>query len=135
MTKLRFALLSVIAAAGLAASLALAGNGNSPDSRACRNSVVFGSADAPQSLTFTVMRAGAQSGLHKGQVVTLPMGAPGQQVRIVAAGCLGAGGTITLQAAELHAVNASPAAKPHSHSSTTSPTTTSKTHGHGSAAH
>ena len=125
MGKLKYVTVAVLAAAGFAASFALAdegkhhgdGNGN------CQRSVVFGSSAAPMNLTFTVMKAG-KSGLKEGGTATLPVGATGQTVRVLAVGCVGTDGTVTLRGAELHVAN--PNGDWH-HGTTTDSTTTGTT--------
>jgi hypothetical protein len=103
--KLRYVLIVAAAVAGFGASLALADNGHRGDRGKgdCKHGVVSGFASAPQSLTLTVSRANDQSGLKKGQVVTVAVGAQGQQVRVIAEGCVGTDGTLTVRGAVLQA--------------------------------
>ena len=111
--KLRYVLIVAAAVAGFGASLALADNGHRGDRGKgdCKHGVVSGFASAPQSLTLTVSRANDRSGLKNGQVVTVAVGAQGQQVRVIAEGCVGTDGTLTVRGAVLQAANPKPGKK------------------------
>jgi hypothetical protein len=126
--KLRYVLTVVAAAvAGFGASLALAddGHGHRGDRGKgdCKKAGVIGFVSAPQSLTITVDRANGRSGLKNGQVVTVAVGSTGQRVRVLAVGCVGSDGTVTVREAELHVSN--PSRKTHDGGSTTTTTTDS----------
>jgi hypothetical protein len=106
--KLRYVLIMLVAFAGFGASLALAddGHGNNGGGKGdCKHAVVFGTVSAPQTFTVTVLKANDRSGLATGQNATLSLGTQGQQVRIVAEGCVGTDGTLTVHEAELHVRN------------------------------
>jgi hypothetical protein len=120
--KLRYVTVAVLAAAGFAASFALADEGKHHGNSSCQRSVVFGSSAAPMNLTFTVTKAG-KSGLKEGDTATLPVGATGQTVRVLAVGCVGTDGTVTLRNAELHVANPNG----HKHDGTTTVTTNAET--------
>jgi len=103
--KLRYVLIMLVAFAGFGASMALADDGHGkdhPGNGDCKHSVVFGTVSAPQTFTVSVMKANDRSGLKAGQSVTLSLGTQGEQVRIVAEGCVGTDGTLTVHEAELH---------------------------------
>ncbi|HEY0417493.1 MAG TPA: hypothetical protein VGC78_14010 [Gaiellaceae bacterium] len=124
--KLRYVLVAVAAIAGFGASFALADDGHHGDKGTprCKRGIVVGHLSAPQSLTLTVDRANDRSGLKADQVITVSLGSQGQQVRLVAGGCVGADGTLTVKEAELHV------AHPRGHKGdggTTTTTTTSST--------
>ena len=123
--KLRYVLIVAAAVAGFGASLALADDGHNGGRGKgdCKHGVVFGLANAPQSLTLTVAKANDRSGFTKGQVVTVAVGAQGQQLRVVAEGCVGTDGTLTVREAELHA-GLPRGAGDHDGSTTSSTTTT-----------
>jgi hypothetical protein len=128
--KLRYVLTVVAAAvAGFGASMALAddGHGHKGDRGKgdCKKAGVIGFASAPQSLTITVDRANGRSGLKNGQVVTVSVGSTGQRVRVLAVGCVGTDGTVTVREAELHAANPPKPRQKHDGGSTTSTTTES----------
>lgn len=99
--KLKLVLITLVASAGFAASYALADNGHqNGNAKDCRGAVL-GTMSAPQSLTITVVR-GRHSGFTPGQVVTLSVGSTGQTLRVVAEGCTGTNGTLTVRGAQLH---------------------------------
>jgi hypothetical protein len=127
--KLRYVLTVVAAVAGFGASLALADDGHRGDRGKgdCKKTAVVGFATAPQSLTLTVDRANGRSGLKNGQVVTVAVGASGQRVRVLAVGCVGSDGTVTVREAELHAANPPKSRKGHDGGSTTTTTESSST--------
>jgi hypothetical protein len=120
--KLKALLVTLVAVAGFGASYALAGDGRGHDSAAsaksCRRSGVLGTVAAPQTFTMTIMRAGRRSSLVEGQVVTVAVGADGQQVRLLTEGCVGTDGTLTVRSALLQART------PRSHDGTTTTDTT-----------
>jgi hypothetical protein len=109
--KFRYVLIMLVAFAGFGASLALADDGhgkngeNGAGKSDCKHGAVLGTISAPQSFTLTVVKASDQTGFKPGQTVTVSLGSQGQQVRIVAEGCVGTDGTITVHEAELHARN------------------------------
>lgn len=116
--KLRIMLLIGMAAAGVAASYALAdGHGNGRDAYAstgaqCQRVHVLGTVPA-QELTVTVTRAGKESSLAPGDTVTVALGSTGQNVRVNVEGCLATGTTVTGttvtgEAAVLHVLPADP---------------------------
>ncbi len=125
--KLRYVLIVAAAVAGFGASLALADDGHKGDRGKgdCKHGVVLGLANAPQSLTLTVARANDGSGVKKGQVITVAVGSQGQQLRVIAEGCVGTDGTLTVREAVLHA--AKPRTKGDHDGTTTSPTSTATT--------
>ena len=95
--KLKFVLLALVGAAGTMASFALADSGHNghehaatTKDRQCSRAVVFGTAAAPQSFTVTVTHAGRNSPFHTGDVVTVSLGAQGQNVAVSGFGCAGA---------------------------------------------
>ena len=106
--KFRYVLITLVALAGFGASLALADDGhgtNGAGKSDCKHGAVLGTVSAPQSFTLTVVKASDKTGFKVGQTVTLSLGSQGEQVRIVAEGCVGTDGTITVHEAELHARN------------------------------
>jgi len=106
--KFRYVFLTLVAVAGFGASLAIADDGHGRNGAAggdCKHGVVLGTLSGPQTFTLTVDRANDRSGLKDGQVVTVALGAQSSQVRMVAEGCVGTDGTLTVRNAELHARN------------------------------
>jgi hypothetical protein len=93
--KLKIVLLALVGAAGATASFALAapshhGRGhekNSAKDQPCSRAVVFGATTGPQSFTVTVKHAGRHSQFKVGDVVTVSVGAPGQNVEVTGLGC------------------------------------------------
>ncbi len=92
--KLRVVLLALVGAAGAMASYALADSGhngrghvNAAKEQSCSKAVVFGTAAAPQSFTVTVTHSGPKSPFHTGDVVTVSLGAQGQNVEVAGFGC------------------------------------------------
>jgi hypothetical protein len=100
--KLKLVLITLVASAGFAASYALADNGNNQNGNGhgCHGAL-HGTMAAPQSFTVTVGKAGKHSGFKAGDVVTLSVGASGQNIRVVAEGCTGTDGTMTVRGVEL----------------------------------
>jgi hypothetical protein len=106
--KLKIVLLALVGAAGATASFALAapshhGRGherNSAKDQPCSRAVVFGATTGPQSFTVTVKRAGPRSQFKVGDVVTVSVGAPGQNVEVTGLGCAN-GSTLQASAALL----------------------------------
>ena len=100
--KLKLVLITLVASAGFAASYALADNGNNQNGNGhgCHGAL-HGTMSAPQSLTVTVGKAGRHSDFKAGDVVTLSLGASGQTIRVVAEGCTGTNGTMTVRGVEL----------------------------------
>ena len=100
--KLKLVLITLVASAGFAASYALADNGNNQNGNGhdCHGAL-HGTMAAPQSLTVTVGKAGRHSDFKTGDVVTLSLGTSGQTIRVVAEGCTGTNGTMTVRGVEL----------------------------------
>jgi hypothetical protein len=121
------ALLLVVFAAGLGASLALADSGKPHDKGAGCRPVRLEGTVAPQSLTLTVAHSGPEGLVAAGSQVTLTLGSAGQTVRANVEACsTGTGSALqfTVRQVELHAV------KPENSESTgAGSTTTGKGHG------
>ncbi len=121
------ALLLVVFAAGLGASLALADNGKGHDKGSGCQPVRLEGTVAPQSLTLTVTHSGPEGLVAAGSQVTLTLGSTGQTVRANVEACSTGTGSalqLTVRQVELHAV------KPeHTESTGTGTTTTGKGHG------
>jgi len=98
--KLKLVLITLVATAGFAASYALADNGNQNGEGHGCHGAVLGTMAAPQSLTVTIGKA--RHGFTAGQVITLSVGTTGQTLRVVAQGCVGTNGTLTVRGALLH---------------------------------
>ena len=91
-------LLVVCAAAGVGASVAVAGNrnGGAPGDpgKACRATMIAGTV-APQTFTLTVMRALGHGSPAAGSTVAVTIGGSGQTVVASVGACSGANGTTT----------------------------------------
>jgi hypothetical protein len=120
--KLKVILVTLVATAGFAASYALADNGNQNGDSHCHGAVL-GTMAAPQSLTVTV-RKSRPGGFTAGQVVTLSVGSSGQTLRVVAEGCVGTNGTLTVRGALLHVMGGN---GDNHHEGTTTETTSHET--------
>jgi len=109
--KLKILLLVGIGVAGLGASYALADAGHGRGKpfhegkgASCRRTVLLGTAEAPQTLTVTVTRAGRKSPFTSGQAVAVQLGSTGQSVRVNVVGCAD-GSTLTANGAVLQVVS------------------------------
>ncbi len=135
--KLKIMVLMLFGVAGVGASFALAEGGkhNVP----CQWTHVFGTVSAPQTFTVTATKSREHGNVQPGQVVTVALGGPNQNVRFNGVGCVGTDGTVTVRGAELHVMpNVTPGGdsnhqgdgdgdhKPPTTTSTTTTTTTTR---------
>ena len=129
--KARILLLPVLAFAGIGASYALANGGDhhgradtstSTTAGSCQRTHVRGTAASPQTFVVTVAKAGDDSSVAPGQVVTVSVGQAGQTVAVNVEGCLTGPSSLAAREAELHAFSTVT-------TSTTGGTTTTGGHG------
>ena len=101
-------LLVVCAAAGVGASVAVAGNrdggGQGDRGKACRATMLAGTV-APQTFTLTVMRALGHNSPAAGSTVTVTIGGSGQTVLASVGACSGGTGTTTSSSLTVHSVD------------------------------
>src|SRR4029077_9783958 len=87
----------------------------------CQRAHVHGTAASPQTFVVTVAKAGHNSSVAPGQVVTVSVGQAGQTVAVNVEGCLTGPSSLAAREAELHAFS----------TVKTSTTGTTTTGGHG----
>jgi hypothetical protein len=124
--RLKAFLITIVAAAGLGSSIALADGGHHEGAKAttnrCSHAELRGTL-APQTFTVTVQKANRRSGFKAGQTVTVTVGGTGDTVLLSSVGGCADGSTLAARGVVLRVWRG----KGHHGATTTQATTTSET--------
>jgi hypothetical protein len=129
--KLKLTILLALLAAGVFASLALAGSGkhaSKADGHGCREVHIAGTI-APQTFAVTVARTSDKAQIAPGIQLSLPIGVAGQTVQLRAQACLTGTGTaavLTVKQVDLRLARVKPAQTGTTQTGTTQTGTTRK---------